>query len=265
MTEVTVVGNRAESDDGLSGSAGRLAPKSEQVASVQDSLIEQNYAAHVGCLSVGGSLISLGGNAISDTSGCNYVAHPTDRIDNLLDNGGFEFAAGDPAVPDAWTPVNLTGDKRKCNTSAKTFTDYGRCALVFKGGPGESAQFTQDVDLLTHTFSAGEVLELYAMGWGGPAGSVVVQAKATYADPLLAATKAKLVLQGSAVAVEDVNALALTDGDLTQLTVKVKHKSPSGKMMVDRVYLTRSLAAPRGLESGPLPPPAAPDGFRGGN
>jgi hypothetical protein len=188
-----------------------------------------------------GSVTSLGGVGITDMTGCTgtFTAAPGDQIDNLLFNGGFEFAGASNAVPAGWTLKKITGDKRACSTPTKTISSYGKCAMQFKGGAGEAATITQSADLTGLTFTALEELRLYAMGDGSTATSKLkITLTASYSDQ--PANKAAITFSGNASALTaQSQILTLSSANVTKLSVKIVHTSPSGKFLLDRVYLTR--------------------------
>lgn len=191
---------------------------------------------------ISGTTTSLGGVSITDISGANgtFVPHPTDQIDNLLANGGFEGVGPSESKPDGWTLTNLAGDKRTCNTATKTVSPYGRCAFSFSGGPGEAAQISQNADLTGLTFSASEVLTLYAMADGSTATSKVkLTLKASYSDQ--PSNKTSITFTGNHPALtSQTQILTLTSANVTKLNLKIVHTSPSGKLTLDRVFLTRA-------------------------
>lgn len=188
-----------------------------------------------------GTVTSLGGVGISDMTGCTgtFTAAAGDQIDNLLINGGFEFAGTSGAAPAGWTLKKITGDKRACNKPAKTITPYGRCAMEFKGGAGEAATISQNADLTGLTFNALDELRLYAMGRGTKSNSKLkIVLKASYSDQ--PTNKAAITFSGNAPALTPQSQiLILSSANVTKLSVKINHISPSGKFTLDRVYLTR--------------------------
>ncbi|MBK9125528.1 MAG: hypothetical protein IPM16_20715 [Chloroflexi bacterium] len=270
LSNVAITNNVAESLDSLSGSGGGLAMQSHDIV-VQGSRIEDNFAIVEGpdCWPYTGTpnLISIGQTFITDLTDCLYTAHPTDYAGNLIINGGFEVPGIDASSPYIWVGKNLTGDKRKCNKPTKAVTPWGNCALVFKGGPGEAAEFSQDVPIGSLVLTSLDGLKLYGQGFGALTASVVLQIKVTYDDPNISPDKAKLTFDGKGndVLTEEV-VVALVDPDLESIKAKIKYKSLVGKMTIDRVYLSvAENIGPRSVDAGVLPPPTAPDGFRGGN
>lgn len=59
---------------------------------------------------------------------------------SLLTNGGMEQGNQMPA---GWNVNNATQDRRRCNNANNTFTPFGNCAFVFRGGPGEQTVLVQ--------------------------------------------------------------------------------------------------------------------------
>jgi hypothetical protein len=188
-----------------------------------------------------GTTTSLGGIGITDMSDCfgTFIPAVGDQIDNLLVNGGFEGAGTSAAKPAGWTLKNITGDKRSCNTTTKTFTAFGKCGMIFKGGLSENATLTQNVDLTGLTFASNDELRLYAMGDGSSAKSKLkLTVTAIYGDQ--PKNKAVIMFSGNHPALTaQSQILTLTSGNLTKLTVQIQHTGTAGNFALDRVYLTR--------------------------
>lgn len=190
---------------------------------------------------IGDGSFSLGGVFITDTSGCtgNFTPADGDLIDNLVNNGGFEFQAATPALPAGWNVANLTGDRRSCNYLTVTFTPYGNCLMRFKGGAGESATLTQNIDLTGLTFSADEELRLTAFGDGANANSFLrIRIIARYSDQ--PRNQSTVVFSGNQTGLTRASqVITLSSANVTRLTVQITHLSPGAKFFLDRVYLTR--------------------------
>jgi hypothetical protein len=208
-------------------------------------LIEDNLAPFAPDCSfdaLSGSSFSLGGVAISDMSGCTGTFTPAagDLLGNLLNNGGFEYAGANAASPLDWTLKNISGDKRACNkVGKKPVTPYGSCAMQFAGGAGESAKLIQNADLTGLVFSPGDELRLYAMGDGAATTSKLkITLKASYTDQPTNKTAITFTGNPSALLAQS-QILTLLSGNVSKLNVQIAHSSPSGKFILDRVYLTR--------------------------
>jgi hypothetical protein len=193
-----------------------------------------------------------------DSNTARISAYGWAYADEKLMNGGFENGAA------GWTVRNLSGDKAKCGTASLPPQGNGsNCAFVFKGGAGEKASLSQTFSV---RFESGNSLRLrLTTRTTGAAGKL----------------KAKVRIEGDYKAVRKI-AYAPTaaytlwqshrfgpggwssTGGPDTVTLTLTHKSASGKMYVDDVSLMMlGLSASR--SDAVLPPPAAPEGFRGGN
>lgn len=193
---------------------------------------------------IAGTVTSLGGVSITDMSGCigTFIRAPGDLIGNLLVNGGFETAGATKKQAAGWTLKQGSGDARACNKPNKpnkAVTTYGQCAFQFKGGPGETATLVQNVNLTGLTFTANEILTIYAMGDGSSAASKLkVIVKAAYSDQ--PKTKSAFNINGNHPKLTSQSQiLQLASANVTKLTVQIKHTSTSGKYILDRVFLVR--------------------------
>lgn len=188
-----------------------------------------------------GDSYSLGGVFITDMSGCagNFTPASGDLTNNLLVNGGFEFAGATAKIPANWTSSKLTGDNRVCNSVTTTLTPYGNCLMQFKGGTGEAATLKQDIDLTDLTFTVGEELRLTAFGDGANAKSRLrIKVIATYNDQ--PKNQSAILFTGNHAGLTRATQLiTLSSGNLSKLTVQITHLSTGGKFLLDRVYLTR--------------------------
>jgi hypothetical protein len=189
---------------------------------------------------------------------------------NLLKNGGFEAAGANPSIARKWQHIGLAAaDDRKCDTPTKRFAYTGSCAFQFKLGTtlGLSRTIKQKVDV-TGLGAADNDLTLSA--W--------VRAK-----KLTAGAKLKITIRytdgttGKAVRKVPVGTYGYTRLSktltLTKAAVRVEiaiFAGPStGTVLVDDLWLTIAPVSTRtAITRGPdglLPPPPAPDGFRGSN
>jgi hypothetical protein len=276
LAHIQIVDSQITANTADSGAAGLGLEDGPVGATIllHNTVIEENTVAgevidcHNFAVSGGFILQSIGNTGISALGNCGLNAHPTDQINNLLLNGGFEFGSG---TPDDWTVTEAVGDKRKCNSDTKTVAEYGNCSYMFTYSEGELTTLKQNVDLDAYIFDNNDELLLYAMGDGAGASKVNVQVTATYNDTNLEKSKVKLTFSGSNDVFEAVpgapGSLILLADDLKKLQVKVSNKSTGGKFYLDRVYLFRSVTlAPRlAIEGVTLPLPVVPEGFRGGN
>lgn len=188
-----------------------------------------------------GDSFSLGGVFITDMSGCTGPFTPAegDLLDNLVANGGFEFGRSTPALPAGWNVARLTGDRRACNSPTSTLTPYGNCLMRFRGGTGEAATLTQQIDLTGLAFTAGEKLRLTAFGDGHNDNSELrIRATVSYADR--PADQVSLAFTGNHAGLTRASqVISLASGSVTGITVQITHLSPAGRFLLDRVYLTR--------------------------
>ncbi len=189
--------------------------------------------------------------------------HQTVFAQELLANGGFETDANADKVPDGWTLLNKTGDKLLCDP-AKAHS--GNCAFNFKGGVPENAKLSQVADLTGMTFATGDTLSLSA--WF-KAVSASAKTKFTLSvtytgNPIPVKTKLT-VKQHAGYTQREVPDYALTSGTVDQIKVTFQHMSPAGTVYVDDASLIHTPGGTRSRSDAPLPPPIAPQGFRGGN
>jgi predicted outer membrane repeat protein len=232
-------------------------------ATVLNTVIEENFAfSGPDCWHFGDNdVVSLGGSGMTSTKDCAFVPDQTDQFDNMLRNGGFE--AKTAGLPSFWSVSNASGDKRACYEFGAA---YGMCEFVFKGGADGDTLLKQNVKLTDWVLTDGMTLTLFAEGEGSTNTNLQVQAKATYTNTALGKSKTKLKFIGSNPFYQPAqNTMNLIEGDLSKLQVKIKDKSPSGKAYLDRVYLYAPVSLDPRSTSAPLPLPAVPDGFRGGN
>lgn len=187
------------------------------------------------------------------------------QIERLL-NGSFETAGATADEAADWTGSLLTSkDKRMCGSVKFPATD-GTCVFRFKTGAGAGAARS-----LSQKHSApawgdtGEHLDLslYAGAKNLTAGAKVVF-KVKYADSTV--TKAKINLPvGTYAATEFTDDIDILQ-QATKVKVKIKTGLSTGSFWLDSMSMMWTPAVPRAVvRSGVLPPPAAPDGFRGNN
>lgn len=192
-----------------------------------------------------------------DSNTARISAYGWAYADEKLMNGGFENGAA------GWTVKNKTGDKVKCGTATRPPQGNGsNCAFVFKGGAGEKASLSQT---FTVRFELGNAMRLrLATRTTGAAGKLIAKVRivgdySVVRKIAYAPTAAYTLWQSHRFG---PGGWSSTGGPDT-VTLTLTHKSPSGKMYVDDVSLMMlGLSASR---SNVVPPPAAPEGFRGGN
>lgn len=200
------------------------------------------------------------GSRDSETAWINVSDYGT-VVYELLSNGGFE------AGMTHWTIKNKTSDKVKCGTATLPPQGNGSsCAFVFKGGAGENSVLQQQGQSAITRDHAYARLRAYTRTTGA-AGKLKAIIKIAYSDDPGITEKYKVVLAPTDDFTfwqsQEIRAHGLDD-IAEDFSVTFKHTSAGGKMYLDDVSLTLTWSwFFRGAM--PLPLPAAPDGFRGGN
>lgn len=232
-----------------------------------NTLIEDNQVAPFGdgpdCFTQSATVELLGGSRISSTDACAITTKTaSDQVDNLLENGGFEFAETAPRAPGSAKGWNLKENvKRTCNTSTKTVSNAGGCALSSASGSSAS----QIVDISSLSPVIGDTYQLSALTKGKNSVKVKFTAIATFSDGTTAA-KAKFTVTGAGLTPgydESSTLLTLNSAALSTMKVKIVNTSISGKTYIDSVYLT--YVCNGCIRRDVAPPPAAPVAFRGGS
>ncbi|MBK9125882.1 MAG: CSLREA domain-containing protein [Chloroflexi bacterium] len=178
-----------------------------------------------------------------------------------LVNGSMEDG-DDDGVPDGWTGSDLSGDKVKCNKVDKTFAVLDACAMRFKDSTGKLKQTVTLPVAYTGALEFGALIDTGSTLVSKP---VKITAKDAAGDTLF---KAHLEPESPTYGYEVIKATTSIGTDISEIKVIVKYGEDSGKMYVDAVWVWPALGpVPRAtMERGAiLPPPAAPDGFRGNN
>lgn len=208
-----------------------------------------------------------------DTSGgVSILTAETMVAVNLLVNGDFENSFGD-CLLDSW----ITTSSRDKVVNQKAYAS--NCAFRFKGEEGrylEPTRLRQPIVEPAGGYQTGDMLAVSA--WVNTTeptdGNVKIFIKYSDGKKQLFKAIALVGYDGNNL-YNQINAqtfVDLTGGrTVAKLEVRINDKSTSGKWFIDAVELLlshpaaspipRLLAAPDGV----LPPPAAPDGFRGGN
>jgi hypothetical protein len=195
---------------------------------------------------------------VAGTDDSNTDAITTTACTELLVNGSFELAGSTAKIPSGWTLVNATFDKRICNV---LHAADGTCALQFRGGAGENSMFKQVLGNVS-ALTAGDTLYLsgaFKSSYAAPKVTVLVKVK--YAS--LPVQKLKLSFLTTQAAYAYAADSAALDAAPTKVIVQIKNTSAGGKQYVDDVSLTLNDATR--ASGAVLPPPAAPDAFRGNN
>lgn len=166
---------------------------------------------------------------------------------NVLLNGGFEVPGESPAQAINWTSKDKA--KRKCSdlAAAKDVSYAGECAMLIKGKPGLSSGIKQ----------VGAMDSSSARFVGHFTGKNIFGGlKAVAKLTLNNGTDVKLILDptqlNSGTYTLDLSEQLLIPADIVAYKVQVKLDAPSGKLLVDELYLSSTLAI-RSEELLPLP------------
>jgi hypothetical protein len=189
---------------------------------------------------------------------------------NLLKNGGFEAAGANPSIARKWQHVGLAAaDDRKCDTPTKRFAYTGICAFQFKSGvPVNLARVIKQRVDVTEVGSVNDTLtlSLWVQAKKLTAGAKL-KVKVRYAD----GTTGKIVVNlpsGTYSYTRLSSSLTLSKSAVWVETLIVARPSV-GTLLIDDLWLTIAPIATRmpvtRSGDGLLPPPPAPDGFRGSN
>jgi hypothetical protein len=157
----------------------------------------------------------------------------------LILNGGFEQAqAGNPNLPQDWTPDTLvSGDKQICNTPGNIKAYEGECAFQFKfeGDTNVTRQIIQSVTV-PPAMKAGDILVFSVHAKAKdltPTGAVLVTI--TYADGNNDQVKFDLPA-GTYDYILFTQPLTVS-GNVTSIKAKARVKGGSGSMIIDAVSL----------------------------
>ena len=178
----------------------------------------------------------------------------------LLKNSDFNGDANGDRIPDRWVLKNRTQDDMICNSSDKSFAFAGKCAFQFVGGSGESATLQQDVSISNLTFATGDRLVLSAyLKAKNSAASVRFIVKVKYAGVSKPAKVMHVIGPVGGYTHVTAPALTLSSADVTRIKVQFKHKSTSGKVLLDGATLMLQQSGSRDSELDLLPVPPAAD------
>ncbi|HEX2620783.1 MAG TPA: choice-of-anchor Q domain-containing protein [Phototrophicaceae bacterium] len=162
---------------------------------------------------------------------------------NLLHNEGFEVDNDANNIPDEWTSINATGDRRKCNTPDKTIAFEGECAYRFKGGTGENSKLTQVID--APEVNVDDILSLD--GQVNAKGSVKTAVKVVikYADSSIPNDKFKVKLTAPTPGYTPLTGTLSTEitGEVASIKVVLQNKGTSGKVYYDALSLVAEPAS----------------------
>ncbi|MBK9125955.1 MAG: right-handed parallel beta-helix repeat-containing protein [Chloroflexi bacterium] len=225
-------------------------PQSVTVTAVDDDIEEGEHGCTINNTSASDDL-DYDGVSVASVDGT-----VTDNDLELLINGSFEAGIA------PWAVTTLGQDKVKDKNPYD-----GLFAFRFKGFAGKpSAKLKQTI--LAPPIADGDIVTARAQIQPGSAanGKMILKVK----TDLGTVFKDNVAFdQGGAYVLHQIG-LPITLGigeAVADIKLQFKDKSLSGKVYVDAVRVTVTIApAPRTVTRAPiLPPPAAPDGFRGGN
>lgn len=195
-------------------------------------------------------------------------------LPNLVTNGGFETKSSNGQAL-KWNAKGVSGDKRKCDTDTKTFAYKDNCAYRFKGTKLEKSTIRQRLNLSGLVMEKGNSFRFsfYSKYNASIKANVVI--KVVYKKASIKPTKVKLVLPpGDQTWTPLSGEVSLKNRRVDRVILIFKHTSKSGTWLIDEVravYLDGTIAARedavsmRDVQDGLLPPPPAPEGFRGNN
>lgn len=115
LRSTTIAGNQADSDANASGSGGGIAVQGGTVSLV-DTLVADNADLSGAAPDCYGSLASTGHNLIGDTTGCGFLAQPSDLTDVAAVLGPLAANGGPTAthLPLAGSPAIDAADDARC-------------------------------------------------------------------------------------------------------------------------------------------------------
>lgn len=157
-----------------------------------------------------------------------------------VDNPGFESPSS------SWLVSYSTGDKIVCRTAAPMLSYHGNCAFRFKGGVGENSKLKQSFSLLRSVPAAASRAPLaYAAYLGAfvnapPTVSGAMTLKLTLNDGSRLKAKATLSGNNSYEWMQTPFISYSSTKWITTVSIKVSHKSQSGKTFLDDVEIFQS-------------------------
>jgi CSLREA domain-containing protein len=213
-------------------------------------------------------------NATASTTSHLVQVDSVAGLPNLLANGGFETKAANGQAA-KWNAKKVSGEKRVCNTTV-TYSYKENCAYLFRGGKLESSSLKQVLNINGMAFEANNKFRLSFYAQPGPAVNASVMLKVVYTRKSITPSKIKIMLPaGDQTWIPLSGEAALKHQRVERVLLIFKHYSKKGKLLIDEVrtiYIDDSVVATplvamtRDQQNGGLlPPPAAPDGFRGNN
>jgi CSLREA domain-containing protein len=219
--------------------------------------------------------------AYADTNATAAVNSHTVQVDsvsglpNLLTNGGFETKSVNGQAL-KWNAKGISGDKRKCNTDTVTYSYKESCAYRFKGTKLENSSIRQRLDLNGLVMEKNKSFRFSFYANYSASIKATVTMKVVYKKTSITPSKFKLVLPaGDQTWMPLSGEVLLKNPKVDRVILILKHTAKSGTWLVDdvrAVYLSGTTTARQDAAStrdaqtgGLLPPPAAPDGFRGNN
>jgi hypothetical protein len=182
------------------------------------------------------SYVKSSGTTLSSISLDSFSLHK--GATSLMTGYDFESPSG------AWTVVNGSTDKRKCNKPAKTFSYAGECAFVFTGGTTGTTilklPFVSFGRLSLPAATAPRALNnvFYVGGWVKSTGTAKARliVKVEY-NQILPNYRSKVVLSsfGSFTWFQTEPITYTTDFAVVSRSAKITFSNTSGKVIVDEI------------------------------
>jgi hypothetical protein len=206
--------------------------------SASDTLLNNGHTSPKLFVSVGEPVAEEPTPTATDTATETPTDEPTGTPEpiNLLQNGGFEIQGATLKLAASWKAVNLTKDRRVCDTPLTIVAHEGECAFRFGATAGEISKITQRVRGEPLVIQSGETLTLIAWVRGKNLKGAQVKAVLMYEDGssqplkltgLNAGTYAYQLFMG------DITATA----DVESVKVVIQMKRGTGKFWIDDVWL----------------------------
>lgn len=183
----------------------------------------------------------------------------------LNSNATFEGPAGRGLNPAPWTIKKASGDKFTCKGKGHQGSD---CAMQFVGNSGEASKLKGTFTLSNYALGGlnTAVLRAAVLVKGAPLASLKLKAKVKFIDGVSQVITLQTPAVGTAWALIESEPVALTGGSVESVKLIASFKGTTGKLFLDDFALEVLDPGLRGTEGGTgaaLPPPAAPEGWRG--
>jgi hypothetical protein len=190
-----------------------------------------------------------------DSRSVYFSVEPAVTRTELLANGDFENGGS------GWNLKNGSGDKVRCGGLGY----QSACAFVFKGGLSEKAVLKQVVNLAPIDAPWGFSFNLrLRMKTAGHDAKLMAVIRVTYGGVYRESFKVHSPAADDYILVTE-STLPHGFGEADSVTLTIKHKAPTGKTYIDKLELLQVSRQSTTRGRGILPPPDAPEGFRGTN